>query len=198
MSYEFVTSLALFAFVSSITPGPNNLMLMASGANYGVKRTIPHLLGVSLGFVFMALLLGIGLINLFEQFPVTYDILKVFAVIYLLYLAWKIANASTGPTSEPTGKPFTFLQAVLFQWVNPKVWAMALTTISVYTPDRSMQYVLYVSVIFGAVNLPCVAAWATLGQQMARLLRNPRQLRLFNRIMALLLIVSLYPVLINS
>ena len=133
MSYEFVTSLALFAFVSSITPGPNNLMLMASGANYGIQRTIPHLLGVSLGFVFMALLLGTGLINLFEQFPVTYDILKVFAVIYLLYLAWKIANASTGPTLEATGKPFTFLQAALFQWVNPKVWAMALTTISVYT-----------------------------------------------------------------
>lgn len=197
MSYEFVTSLSLFAFVSSITPGPNNLMLMASGANYGFKRTIPHLLGVSMGFVFMAVLLGMGLVNLFEAYPVTYQVLKVTAVVYLFYLAWKIANASTAQASQPTGKPFTFFQAVLFQWVNPKVWAMALTTISVYTHDRSMQSVLLVSVIFGAVNLPCVAVWATIGQQMARLLTNPKQLRLFNRIMAILLIISLYPVLIN-
>ena len=197
MSYEFVTSLSLFAFVSSITPGPNNLMLMASGANYGFKRTIPHLLGVSMGFVFMAVLLGMGLVNLFEAYPVTYQVLKVTAVVYLFYLAWKIANASTAQASQPTGQPFTFFQAVLFQWVNPKVWAMALTTISVYTHDRSMQSVLLVSVIFGAVNLPCVAVWATIGQQMARLLTNPKQLRLFNRIMAILLIISLYPVLIN-
>ena len=197
MSYEFVTSLSLFAFVSSITPGPNNLMLMASGANYGFKRTIPHLLGVSMGFVFMAVLLGMGLVNLFEAYPVTYQVLKVTAVVYLFYLAWKIANASTAQASQPTGKPFTFFQAVLFQWVNPKVWAMALTTISVYTHDRSMQSVLLVSVIFGAVNLPCVAVWATIGQQMARLLTKPKQLRLFNRIMAILLIISLYPVLIN-
>jgi threonine/homoserine/homoserine lactone efflux protein len=197
MSYEFVTSLSLFAFVSSITPGPNNLMLMASGANYGFKRTIPHLLGVSMGFVFMAVLLGMGLVNLFEAYPVTYQVLKVTAVVYLFYLAWKIANASTAQASQPTGKPFTFFQAVLFQWVNPKVWAMALTTLSVYTHDRSMQSVLLVSVIFGAVNLPCVAVWATIGQQMARLLTKPKQLRLFNRIMAILLIISLYPVLIN-
>ena len=197
MSYEFVTSLSLFAFVSSITPGPNNLMLMASGANYGFKRTIPHLLGVSMGFVFMAVLLGMGLVNLFEAYPVTYQVLKVTAVVYLFYLAWKIANASTAQASQPTGKPFTFFQAVLFQWVNPKVWAMALTTLSVYTHDRSMQSVLLVSVIFGAVNLPCVAVWATIGQQMARLLTKPKQLRLFNRIMAILLIISLYPVLIS-
>lgn len=193
MPYELLTSLLLFAFVSSITPGPNNLMLMASGANYGFKRTIPHLLGVSLGFVFMALILGAGLVSLFETFPITYQILKVVAVLYLFYLAWKIANASPTNLSQPTGKPFTFLQAALFQWVNPKVWAMALTTISVYTPDRSIQSVLLVSVIFGAVNLPCVAVWATIGQQMAHFLKSPKQLRLFNRIMALLLIASVYP-----
>ena len=192
MPYELLTSLLLFAFVSSITPGPNNLMLMASGANYGFKRTIPHLLGVSLGFVFMALLLGAGLVSLFETFPVTYQILKVVAVVYLFYLAWKIANA-TPNVAHSTGKPFTFLQAALFQWVNPKVWAMALTTISVYTPERTMTSVLLVAIVFGAINLPCVAVWTTLGQQMARFLNRPKQLRLFNRIMALLLIASLYP-----
>lgn len=197
MSYELLTSLALFAFVSSITPGPNNLMLMASGANYGFERTIPHLLGVSMGFVLMALLLGTGLINLFETFPITYQILKVASFIYLFYLAWKIANAGTTQLSEATGKPFTFLQAALFQWVNPKVWAMALTTISIFTPERSLTGVLFVAVIFGLVNLPCVAVWATLGQQMARFLNRPKQLRLFNRIMALLLIVSMYSVLAN-
>jgi threonine/homoserine/homoserine lactone efflux protein len=197
MSYELVTSLALFAFASSITPGPNNLMLMASGANYGFKRTIPHLLGVALGFVLMAIVLGTGLVNLFEKFPITYDILKVGAVIFLLYLAWKIANASPTNLSQPTGRPFTFLQAALFQWVNPKVWAMALTAISVYAPERNLDGVLLVALIFGAINLPCVAVWTTLGQQMTRFLKKPKQLRLFNRLMAVLLITSLYPVLID-
>ena len=196
MPYELLTSLLLFAFVSSITPGPNNLMLMASGANYGFKRTIPHLLGVSLGFVFMALILGAGLVSLFETFPVTYQILKFIAVLYLFYLAWKIANATTNE-AHSTGRPFTFLQAALFQWVNPKVWAMAITTISVYTPERTLASVLLVAIIFGAINLPCVAIWTTLGQQMARLLSEPEQFKIFNRLKALLLIASLYPVIFD-
>lgn len=194
MPYELLTSLALFAFVSSITPGPNNLMLMASGANFGFRRTIPHLLGVSLGFVFMASLLGTGLMTLFDTFPITYMSLKIISVVYLLYLSWKIATAASNNSSKTAGKPFTFLQAASFQWVNPKVWAMAITAISVYAPERSLGAVLLVAVIFGAINLPSVALWTTVGQQMGRFLNNPKWLRLFNYSMALLLIGSLYPV----
>lgn len=194
MTYDLLLALALFAFVSSITPGPNNLMLMASGANFGFRRTIPHMLGVALGFVFMVVLVGAGLVGIFEAFPVSYTVLKVASVAYLLYLAWKIANAGPAGTGEGKGNPMTFLQAAAFQWVNPKAWAMALTAISVYAPDQTLWAILLVAALFGAVNLPSVSSWTLLGQQMARVLTNPRRLMLFNWAMAALLVASLYPV----
>jgi threonine/homoserine/homoserine lactone efflux protein len=194
MTYDLLLALALFAFVSSITPGPNNLMLMASGANFGFRRTIPHMLGVALGFVFMVVLVGAGLVGIFEAFPVSYTVLKIASVAYLLYLAWKIANAGPAETGEGKGNPMTFLQAAAFQWVNPKAWAMALTAISVYAPDQTLWAILLVAALFGAVNLPSVSSWTLLGQQMARVLTNPRRLMLFNWAMAALLVASLYPV----
>ncbi|KAE9632502.1 LysE family translocator [Parasedimentitalea maritima] len=194
MTYDIFLALALFAFVSSITPGPNNLMLMASGANFGFRRTIPHMLGVALGFVFMVLLVGAGLVQVFDAYPVSYTVLKVGSVIYLLYLAWKIANAGPAEAGETSGNPMTFLQAAAFQWVNPKAWAMALTAISAYTPDQTLTAILLVGVVFGAVNLPSVSSWTVLGQQMARVLTNPRRLTAFNWTMAVLLVASLYPV----
>ena len=194
MTYDLLLALALFAFVSSITPGPNNLMLMASGANFGFRRTIPHMLGVALGFVFMVVLVGAGLVGIFEAFPVSYTVLKIASLAYLLYLAWKIANAGPAETGEGKGNPMTFLQAAAFQWVNPKAWAMALTAISVYAPDQTLWAILLVAALFGAVNLPSVSSWTLLGQQMARVLTNPRRLMLFNWAMAALLVASLYPV----
>lgn len=194
MTYELLTALALFAFVSSITPGPNNLMLMASGANFGFRRTIPHMLGVALGFVFMVLLVGAGLVQVFDAFPVSYTVLKVVSVVYLLWLAWKIANAAPVEAQGAAGTPMTFLQAAVFQWVNPKAWAMALTAISAYTPDQTLMTILLVGVIFGAINLPSVGSWTVLGQQMARFLTSQRRLTLFNWTMAVLLVASLYPV----
>jgi len=194
MTHDLLLALALFAFVSSITPGPNNLMLMASGANFGFRRTLPHMLGIGLGFAFMVLMVGAGLIRLFEAVPATYTVLKVGSVVYLLYLAWKIANAAPARAGAAGGRPFTFLQAAAFQWVNPKAWAMALTAISAYTPDRSLAAIALVALVFGAINLPSVSTWTVLGQQMARLLRAPRHLRAFNWTMAALLVASLYPV----
>lgn len=194
MTYEILIALAVFAFVSSITPGPNNLMLMASGANFGFRRTIPHMLGVGFGFVFMILLVGAGLIQIFDAYPISYSILKTCSVAYLLYLAWKIANAVPAQTGASTGTPMTFLQAAAFQWVNPKAWTMALTAISAYTPERSLYAILIVGLIFGLINLPSVGSWTLLGQQMARLLQSPARLRAFNWIMAGLLVASLYPV----
>ncbi|MFC4217393.1 LysE family translocator [Pseudophaeobacter arcticus] len=194
MTYDLFLALALFAFVSSITPGPNNLMLMASGANFGFRRTIPHMLGVALGFVFMVVLVGAGLVQIFDAFPISYTVLKVASVLYLLYLAWKIANAGPAEASGNTGTPMTFLQAAAFQWVNPKAWTMALIAISAYTPDQTLWAILLVATVFGAINLPSVGSWTILGQQMARFLTNSRRLTQFNWLMAVLLVASLYPV----
>lgn len=194
MTYDLLTALAAFALATSITPGPNNLMLMASGANFGFRRTLPHMLGVGLGFVFMVVLVGVGLIQLFDAYPLSYTVLKVVSVAYLVFLAWKIATAAPTDGAKTAGKPFTFLQAALFQWVNPKAWAMALTAVSVYAPSQSLAAITLVAVIFGAINLPSVGSWTLLGQQMQRLLTSPRRLRIFNVTMATLLVASLYPV----
>ncbi|MBV1926572.1 MAG: LysE family translocator [Rhodobacteraceae bacterium] len=195
MSYELISALALFAFVSSITPGPNNLMLMASGANFGFRRTIPHMLGINLGFVIMCLVVGIGLAQVFEAYPVSNTVLKTFSVVYMLWLAWKIAHAAPIKSKGATGTPMTLMQAAAFQWVNPKAWAMVLTAISVYTPAQTVQMVVLVALIFASINLPSIGTWTVLGQQMARFLTSPRRLVVFNWGMALLLVVSLYPVL---
>ncbi|WP_424940797.1 LysE family translocator [Aliiroseovarius sp. S253] len=194
MTYDLLFALVAFAFVSSITPGPNNLMLMASGANFGFVRTIPHMLGVALGFTLMVVLVGAGLMQLFDLYPVSYTILKAGSVVYLLWLAWKIARASEPGMGKSGGTPMTFLQASAFQWVNPKAWAMALTAISVYAPTRDMGAVLLVAVIFGAVNLPSVSTWTVLGQKIRVILTNPTRLRAFNVTMALLLVATLFPV----
>ena len=194
MPTDLLAALALFAFVSSITPGPNNLMLMASGANFGFRRTIPHMTGVGLGFVFMILVLGMGLARTFAAYPTVHEVLKTVAVIYLLWLAWKIANAA--PVDDAgAGRPLTFLQAAAFQWVNPKAWAMALTAVSAYSPDQSAGGVVTVALVFGAINLPSVGSWTLVGQQMARILTSHARLTAFNRTMAALLVASLYPVL---
>ncbi|MBL4646243.1 MAG: hypothetical protein COA52_02875 [Hyphomicrobiales bacterium] len=191
MTFELFLALAAFAFVTSITPGPNNLMLMASGANFGFRRTIPHMLGVALGFVFMVVLVGLGLAQLFDAYPLSHTILKVLSVAYLLYLAWKIANSAPPSEVAKSGTPMTFIQAALFQWVNPKAWTMALTAVSVYAPSQNFAAIMLVAAIFGAINLPSVSTWTVLGQQMRRVLTNHTRLRIFNISMALLLVGSL-------
>lgn len=198
MTQDILAALLLFAFVSSITPGPNNLMLMASGANFGFRRSIPHMLGIGFGFVFMIFLLGNGLIRLFDLFPPAYQILKVVSVVYLLWLAWKIANAGAPKPGKDGGRPLTFLQAALFQWVNPKAWTMATTAITIYAPDRTVWAIAIVAGAFAAVNLPSISTWTVMGQQVSRILSNPTRLKAFNWAMAGLLVASLYPVLYAS
>ncbi|MEM5552315.1 LysE family translocator [Pseudoalteromonas neustonica] len=191
MNIELLSALALFALVSSVTPGPNNLMLMNSGANFGFRRTLPHLLGVTIGFVIMLVLVGLGVMQLFDVFPLSYQLLKVLCIAYLLYLAYKIASNKT-PVGAENGdtKPFTFVQAALFQWVNPKAWTMALSAVSVYAPSKGIGAVVIVGVIFGLVNLPCVSAWTLLGQKLQICLNRPERLQAFNIFMAILLVAS--------
>jgi threonine/homoserine/homoserine lactone efflux protein len=200
MTLNLVLALAAFALVSSLTPGPNNLMLMASGTHFGFARTVPHMLGVSIGFLFMVILVGLGLVGIFKAFPVSYVILKWVSVVYLLYLAWHIATAGALVVKESgleaqEAKPMRFYQAVLFQWVNPKAWTMALTAITVYAPSQKpLLGLVTVAVIFGAINLPSVGLWALLGVQMRRFLDQPGKMRAFNITAALLLVATLYPV----
>ncbi|MCL4160164.1 UNVERIFIED_CONTAM: hypothetical protein GTU68_020906 [Idotea baltica] len=195
MSPEALFAFASFCFVSSATPGPNNMMLMASGANFGLRRTLPHWLGIGIGFTAMIVLVGLGLMRVFDAVPITYTILKIVSVVFLLYLAWKIANAAAPQEADATGTPLTFLQAALFQWVNPKAWAMALTAISVHAPSQSLWSILITALIFGIINLPSCSIWIFIGQRIRQVLTNPARLRTFNLTMALLLIASLYPVL---
>lgn len=196
MTPDLLLALASFALVTVITPGPNNLMLMTSGANFGFRRSIPHMLGVGLGFPIMIFFVGIGVMQVFDLWPLSYTILKVLSVLYMLYLAWKIAN--TVPPSdapEATGTPLTFLQASAFQWVNPKAWSMALGAITLYATGRDLAAILWVSGTYVAMGCISTTSWTVLGQQLRRLLNRPNRLRVFNWAMATLLVASLIPVL---
>ncbi|WP_210527353.1 LysE family translocator [Rubellimicrobium arenae] len=194
-SIDLLPSLLGFAFVSSITPGPNNLMLMASGANFGLRRSLPHMLGVGIGFTAMIVAVGLGLNGIFEAVPWTHTALEVFAVLYLLWLAWKIATAApVTPDAPEAARPITFLQAAAFQWVNPKAWMMVISALTFYAADESLGTVLVVAAVFGAVNLPCISVWTVLGQEMRRILTSRARLRAFNLVMAVLLIATLWPI----
>ncbi|WP_424965731.1 LysE family translocator [Dinoroseobacter sp. S375] len=198
MTLETLLALMTFALVSSITPGPNNLMVLASGANFGIRRTVPHLLGISLGHAFMVLLLGLGLGQVFVTWPVFHTVLKIASVAYMGWLAWKIANAAAPEGAETEGRPFTFLQAAAFQWVNPKAWVMGVTAVTVYTaPGAGALGAVLVAAAFCATNFPSVSIWAWMGTQVARWLSSPGRLRVFNWSMAVLLMASLVPILLG-
>jgi threonine/homoserine/homoserine lactone efflux protein len=194
MGIDFA-ALAVFALVSSITPGPNNLMLMASGVNFGLARTLPHMLGVALGFTAMIVGVGAGVMQVFALWPPAYDALRALCLAYLVWLSWRIAKSGhvEGPSSR--ARPMTFLEAAAFQWVNPKAWAMALTAMAVYAPSRSPAAIVAVAVIFGAINLPSVGLWAAAGRAVRQRLSAPGRLRAFNWTMAALLLASTLPML---
>ncbi|MBM1219505.1 LysE family translocator [Ponticoccus sp. SC2-23] len=195
MTLEMITALMGFALATSITPGPNNLMLLASGANFGLRRTVPHMLGISLGHGFMMIMVGLGLAAIFEAYPLLRRAMMVASLLYLAWLAWKVANAAPPGEAQIEGKPLTFLQAAGFQWVNPKGWYMALTAIAAYTPPEAGALgAVMVAAIFSATNLPAILVWAGFGTQVRRLLRKPGHLRLFNRTMAVLLLLTTIPI----
>jgi threonine/homoserine/homoserine lactone efflux protein len=196
MSATLLSALALFAFVSSVTPGPNNLMLLASGVNFGFRRTIPHALGVAVGFTLMVALVGLGLSGVFARWPLLLDVLKWAGAAYMVYLAVRIAGSGPLKQGRTGRRPLTFLQAAAFQWVNPKAWIMAVTACATYTlPERYLFSVLIVAGVFGAVNLPSVSSWVLFGSVLRQALADPKILRFFNVGMAALLLASLVPAL---
>lgn len=195
MSIELFTALAFFSFVSSVTPGPNNLMVLTASVNFGLRRALPAVLGVCGGFTLMIFLVGAGLVEIFRAYPLSYLILKSVSVVYLIFLAWKCATAAPPSDAGGDGRPVTFFQAALFQWVNPKAWAMALTAISAFTPpSQTLPDVLLVAVVFGGITLPAVSSWAVLGMQVRKWLSSRLKLRVFNYTVAALLVLAIYPI----
>ena len=197
MTPELLLAFVLFAFVTSVTPGPNNMMLLASGVNFGLRRSVPHMLGVSLGFMLLVLAVGLGLGQLFQRWPLLHALLAWGGATYLLYLAWKIARSvAPSDSGAAPGKPFTFVQAAAFQWINPKAWIMAITAIGTYIPqDDILGNLLLLASLFALVNGPSVGLWTVAGSLLRKLLQDSRKRRLFNHGMAMLLVLSLYPIL---
>jgi threonine/homoserine/homoserine lactone efflux protein len=194
MSFEIFVALFVFAAVTSVTPGPNNLMLLTSGVNFGFGRTIPHMAGVSIGFVILLLAVGAGMGSLLTTLPWLYTALKIAGGLYLLYLAWKIATSTTLDDGEAAGKPMSFLAAAAFQWVNPKGWVMAVTAMGAYTdPANYWLTMVIVAAMFGILTSPSCAIWAGMGVGLRRWLSEPTRLRVFNIVMAVLLVASLWP-----
>ena len=198
MPPDLLLALIAFAFVTSVTPGPNNMMLLASGVNFGFRRTIPHMLGISLGHAFMLVLVGLGFGEIFKLYPPAYTALKAVGALYMLWLAWRVANA--GPLRQSAGraKPMTFLGAAAFQWVNPKAWIISIGACAAYTvADHYFATLLIIALVFPLPNLPSVSGWALFGTAMRRVLSDPARVRVFNIGMALLLAASVVPTLVD-
>ncbi|GGK21729.1 LysE family translocator [Aliivibrio fischeri] len=191
MDYTYLFALITFAFVGAFTPGPNNIMLMTSGANVGFVRTIPHMLGVIFGFAFMLILVGFGLIQIFQTYPQLEFILQMVSAIYLSYLAYKIARSEPINSDNRDYKPMSFLAAASFQWVNPKGWSMALSVMSIYATSSDMFSVLLIAFVFICINVPTVSFWTVAGKELQKRLKTPKHLKFFNYSMAGLLVGSM-------
>ncbi|MBU8539946.1 LysE family translocator [Falsiroseomonas tokyonensis] len=188
-----------FAIASSVTPGPNVLMVAASAAAHGLRRVWPHMLGITFGFGGMILVVGLGLAGPLLASRVLHEVLRWAGALWLLWLAWKIATA---PPPQAVGQgaakpPLGFVGGALFQWVNPKAWMIAAAVVPAFTrPGEPMlPQVVAISLVFLSITLPCLLVWAGIGVGTGRLLRKPAHLRAFNIAMALLLVASLVPML---
>lgn len=196
MPLDTFAALVLFAFTTSITPGPNNMMLFTSGVNFGFRRTIPHMLGIGAGFLSLLLGVGLGLGALLHTVPLLYTVLKFAGGAYLLWIAWKIGSSRSLSEGKTSAAPMSFLSAAAFQWINPKAWVMAVTAMATYTdPELYFISVLIVGFAFALVNVPSVSTWAGFGSALRDWLSDPKRLKWFNITMALLLVLSLWPML---
>ncbi len=191
-----LVSIATFTLTAAITPGPNNVMLLSSGLTFGYKKTLPHIFGVFLGFSLMVLLVGLGVGIIFEKFPIVLEILKVIGILYLLWMAFKIANSKGKMNIKEKNKPFTFIQAALFQWVNPKGWIMAITSISIFvtSKDNSIEQVIIIALIFLLSGVISTNTWAMGGVALKKFIKDETHVRKFNILMAVLLVLSVLPV----
>lgn len=190
--FTFVSMLA-FVTAATITPGPNSIMIMASGVNFGFARTMPHLFGVAVGISTVITLAGLGLSAVLVFLPQLRFVMLLASAVYLLFLAWKIANAAPPEDTIGVGAPFTFWQALGFQWVNPKVWALGMSAVAIYAPQNAFANVLFVAFSFALVGLASNTVWAWTGLVIRRFLSTERRLRTFNFCAAISLVASLLP-----
>jgi len=201
MSQSLLVAFIMFATVMFFTPGPNNIMLLSSGLTYGFRPTIPHIMGITVGFAFMIGAVGLGLGTIFIAYPVLQTILKYAGAAYLIYLAWAIAMSDPPSAEEDKsrGRPMTFWGAAMFQWVNAKGWVMVIGTITAYAAISPYPWNIVIqvalSLLLGAVSC---TVWAFFGSALRPVLTSPRAVRAFNIVMAVLLLASLYPVFMDA
>jgi threonine/homoserine/homoserine lactone efflux protein len=196
---DYLFAVVLFAVSSSVTPGPNNIMVMTSGLNFGVKKSLPLLTGICVGFTVMLLLVGLGFSQLFELFPSLHFIIKCIGVLYLLYLAYLIAKSAGAVESNAQNKPFSFMKGALFQWVNAKAWVVATGAIAAFTTvgaDFLSQNVM-IALTFFVVSFPCVGVWLAFGALLKNALNSAKSRAVFNFTMSGLLVVSVIPVIME-
>ncbi len=201
MQPEQLLPLIGFIIAMVATPGPNNLMLMAAGANFGFRRSLPHLLGISVGCQILLLAIALGLGQLFETYPQVVTVLRAAGSLFLLYMAWQLLRpaAGLGQSGAAVAKevrPLTFWQAALFQWINPKAWMMTITAVATFAnPAQFVVSTLIIGMLFLVLGFPLISAWNVGGAALKHWLQQGRRLVRFNRVMAVLLIGSLYPLL---
>lgn len=200
MTTDLLLALAGFAFVTSVTPGPSNMLLLASGANHGFLRSTPLAFGINVGFLTMLAAVGMGLGQLLTSYPAVYQVMRIVSVGYVLWLAWKIASSTPAPIDDKGAvtratKPINFIQGALLQWVNPKAWIVAMIVTVNYTvqTDYASNLALLI-LVFGLVNLPSICSWALSGAFLKMLLNDPRRVRIINIVLALLLVATILPV----
>jgi threonine/homoserine/homoserine lactone efflux protein len=198
MPVDMFLALVAFASAMAFTPGPNNIMVTASGVNFGFMRTLPHILGITFGFVVLLVGAAAGLGAIFAADPPLQVVLKAAGAIYMLWLAWKVAtSAPAGPDKDNVAHPITFMQAALFQWVNPKAVVIALSAIAIYVrPAHWLSDFGVLLVVFAIATMLAVATWTGFGVALRRVLTDPKHARIFNIAMALLLVASIVPMVI--
>ena len=199
---ELSLAFIVFVLVSAFTPGPNNIMIMASGLNYGVTRSLPHLMGITLGVPSMFLIVGLLLAWPFQNISWLRPTVQLLGILYLFYLAWLVATADSSlpqSNSEKKSKPLTFLQAALFQWINPKAWMLGAGALGVFVNGESslISQIIIMSIVFSLSALPSAGTWMLFGSALASLFNNPVRRKWFNYSMGLLLVTSVMPAVLD-
>ncbi|MBT9492443.1 MAG: LysE family translocator [Paucibacter sp.] len=199
MTLPTLLAVMAFAMVTSITPGPNNMMLLASGVNHGFRATLPHIAGISGGLLVLLLAAGLGLGALLQQWPALYLVLKTVGAVYMVWLAWQLWHAGAPQVAEHQTRPaglMGFWGAAAFQWVNPKAWMIAIGAVAGFAaPDGGFAAVLALGLVCALVNVPCISLWALAGAKLSRALAEPARRRRFNALMSLSLLASIWPML---
>ena len=199
MSQQLLLAFVVFAAVMYFTPGPNNVMLLSSGLTYGFRRTLPHIAGIVIGMAFMISAVGVGLGTILVAYPVLQTILKYAGSAYLIYLAAVIAMSGSPKPGEAGRKPMSFWGAAVFQWINVKGWVMVIGSITAYAAIAAFPWNIVIqTVIVLVVGIPATVAWALFGSALRPVLTSPLAVRAFNIVMAILLLASLIPVLLEA